>query len=404
MKKALILLLATLAIVAIAYFCIYEKRIPAIEKDLLFRSQNNLNNQNMSWVDVEVEGRNLTLIGTAPSAEMRKSAHRIANINGVNFIDNQLKVDSKRTQEAIDKALSGVVGEVNADAASSHSALDSTKTNDAYELIISQNGKGKLLMEGVMSSAMHQKVMAEASAKMGVDQLIDRIIDKEVETPEVLPVIAETMLVRVSALEDGRARLTGNKLTVSGSSPTQEAIEQVKQQTENSLPEGFESSFNLTPPAVIAITAGSARLVKESSPENTKQETKKDKKITQISSKKCQKKFNSALKSSNIYFNSSSAVIKKSSYKVLKKIANVAGQCTSHKIRVHGHTDATGISRLNKSLSKKRAQAVVNYLVKKGVSPKHVRVIGHGSSKPVASNKTAEGRKRNRRIELTVED
>jgi outer membrane protein OmpA-like peptidoglycan-associated protein len=97
-------------------------------------------------------------------------------------------------------------------------------------------------------------------------------------------------------------------------------------------------------------------------------------------------------------------VIKKSSYKVLNKLADVASRCTSHKINVHGHTDTTGRNKLNQRLSKKRAQAVAAYLAKKGVNPKYVHAVGHGSSKPIASNNTSAGRARNRRIELTVED
>jgi outer membrane protein OmpA-like peptidoglycan-associated protein len=182
---------------------------------------------------------------------------------------------------------------------------------------------------------------------------------------------------------------------VSGSSPTQEAIEQIKQRTDKGLPEGFESEFNLTPPAAVGKKTLSTRVALALSSKQKK---------TNISTVKCQKKFNKILLASKIVFNSSSAVIKKSSYKTLKQLADIANQCTSYNIHVHGHTDTTGRNQLNQRLSKKRAQAVANYLTKKGVNPKHVHAIGHGSSKPVAGNNTSEGRARNRRIELTVED
>ncbi|HHL19205.1 MAG TPA: BON domain-containing protein [Thiothrix sp.] len=389
MKKILILLLAILAIAAVAYFCIYENRIPSIEKDLSFRSQNKLNNQEMSWARVKVDGRNLTLTGVAPSEKLRDDAMHVANVNGVNFIDNQLTVvdDANNISRSMPHA-----NELDDSAGGNYSLNISN---------ISKNDAGKLLVEGVMSAAMHQKVVEAVTAKIGVDQLVDHIVDKEVETPKELPAIATTMLARVVALEDGQARLAGKQLVVSGSTPTEEAVEQIKQQTAKGLPKGFTSSFNLTPPKAVADSA-------LASPSQERKiavaSTPRRKKIKQFSSKKCQQKLNKVLAESKIYFTSSSAVIKKSSYKVLNKLASVASRCTSHKINVHGHTDITGRNKLNQRLSKKRAQAVADYLAKKGVNPKYIHAVGHGSKKPIASNNTSAGRARNRRIELTVED
>jgi OOP family OmpA-OmpF porin len=396
MKKILILLLAILAIAAVAYFCIYENRIPSIEKDLSFRSQDKLNNQEMSWARVKVDGRNITLTGTAPSEELRDGAMHAANVNGVNFIDNQLTVVNEANVKG------NIVSNISRNI--SNESDDSASGN--YSLNISKNDTGKLVVEGVMSAAMHQKIIEAVTAKIGVDQLIDHITDKEVDSPKELPAIATTMLSRVVALEDGQARLAGKQLVVSGSSPTAEAVEQIKQQTAKGLPKGFTSSFNLTPPEAVADSAlaspPSERKMAAVPPSVVPSPRRK--RIKQISSKKCQRKFNTVLAESKIYFTSSSSVIKKSSYKVLNKLAGVASRCTSHKINVHGHTDTTGRNKLNQRLSKKRAQAVAAYLAKKGVNPKYVHAVGHGSSKPIASNNTSAGRARNRRIELTVED
>ncbi len=399
MKKILILLLAILAIATVAYFCIYENRIPSIEKDLSFRSQNKLNNQEMSWARVKVNGRNLTLTGTAPSEELRDGAMHTANVNGVNFIDNQLTVVNEVN----------IKGNIANNIANNISNNMPNESDDSasgnYSLNISKNDAGKLVVEGVMSAAMHQKVIEAVMVKIGVEQLVeqlvDRIVDKEVNSPKELPAIATTMLSRVVALENGQARLAGKELVVSGSSPTEEAVEQIKQQTVKGLPKGFTSSFNLTPPEAVADS-----VLASPTPERkiAAAPTPRRKKIKQFSSKKCQRKFNDVLAESKIYFTSSSAVIKKSSYKALNKLAGVASRCTSHKINVHGHTDTTGRNKLNQRLSKKRAQAVAAYLAEKGVNPRYVHAVGHGSKKPIASNNTSAGRARNRRIELTVED
>lgn len=66
--------------------------------------------------------------------------------------------------------------------------------------------------------------------------------------------------------------------------------------------------------------------------------------------------------------------------------------------QIAGHTDSTGANKYNQQLSEKRAQAVINYLVKKGVSAKRLTARGVGESQPVASNSSEEGRHKNRRV------
>ena len=69
-------------------------------------------------------------------------------------------------------------------------------------------------------------------------------------------------------------------------------------------------------------------------------------------------------------------------------------------IRVEGNTDNLGDESWNQGLSERRAQAIVDYLVSRGIDARRIVAQGNGSSKPVASNKTAEGRARNRRTDI----
>ena len=71
------------------------------------------------------------------------------------------------------------------------------------------------------------------------------------------------------------------------------------------------------------------------------------------------------------------------------------------KVQVGGHTDNTGSAAVNKRLSAARAEAVRQYLISKGVAADRLTARGYGPSKPIASNKTVEGRSQNRRVELT---
>ncbi len=65
-----------------------------------------------------------------------------------------------------------------------------------------------------------------------------------------------------------------------------------------------------------------------------------------------------------------------------------------------GHTDSIGTERYNQALSERRAAAVKNYLVSKGVPASKITTIGKGETQPVATNKTSEGRQKNRRVDI----
>ena len=73
------------------------------------------------------------------------------------------------------------------------------------------------------------------------------------------------------------------------------------------------------------------------------------------------------------------------------------------KVRVEGYTDSTGTEDYNQALSERRAETVSSYLVKEGaVEPANVTAAGYGETNPIASNKTKEGRAKNRRVEILI--
>ncbi len=102
--------------------------------------------------------------------------------------------------------------------------------------------------------------------------------------------------------------------------------------------------------------------------------------------------------SEHIYFNSGSAVIKSESYADLDKLAAILSEHTEVKASIEGHTDSQGNDQMNLNLSKARAKAVKDYLIKKGVPADHLTSEGYGETRPVADNSTAAGRAKNRRV------
>ena len=101
-----------------------------------------------------------------------------------------------------------------------------------------------------------------------------------------------------------------------------------------------------------------------------------------------------------IQFRTGSAKLTASSNKTLNNIAKLMKKLPNVNLEIQGHTDDTGKEERNKVISEQRAQAVVKYLVKKGISSDRLRTVGYGSDKPIADNKTKKGRKLNRRVEL----
>jgi outer membrane protein OmpA-like peptidoglycan-associated protein len=85
---------------------------------------------------------------------------------------------------------------------------------------------------------------------------------------------------------------------------------------------------------------------------------------------------------------------------ILDQFAQGLSQQTSMEVRIVGHTDSTGSDAINNPLSVSRAQSARDYLVVRGVDSRRISVDGRGSREPVADNATAEGRARNRRIDI----
>ena len=75
----------------------------------------------------------------------------------------------------------------------------------------------------------------------------------------------------------------------------------------------------------------------------------------------------------------------------------------AYKLFIQGHTDSQGDDQMNMELSEKRAAAVRQYLIDKGISADRMRTQGFGETVPVADNNTSSGRAKNRRVEFTVE-
>ncbi len=105
---------------------------------------------------------------------------------------------------------------------------------------------------------------------------------------------------------------------------------------------------------------------------------------------------------SNIYFDTDKYELKPTSYPELNKLVEVLKANPQFAIAIQGHTDNIGNKSYNLRLSENRAKAVANYLILNGIAESRITTAGYGNSKPIASNDTEEGRKKNRRVSFII--
>jgi OOP family OmpA-OmpF porin len=116
----------------------------------------------------------------------------------------------------------------------------------------------------------------------------------------------------------------------------------------------------------------------------------------------CQQLLADLLAKGKIRFESGSDAINPDSAGLLDRLIETALRCPTVNIEIAGHTDADGEDGFNQALSEKRAQAVIDYLVKAGLPASRFTAMGYGSSQPLAGNDTDEGKAQNRRIDFVV--
>ena len=105
---------------------------------------------------------------------------------------------------------------------------------------------------------------------------------------------------------------------------------------------------------------------------------------------------------SDVLFDFNKYTLKPGAREKLAKVSGILLAYPGLKIQLEGHTDSIGSDEYNQKLSEDRAGAVREYLVGQGVPAATVTATGFGKSQPVASNDTAAGRQRNRRVEMVV--
>ncbi|UCB45803.1 MAG: PQQ-binding-like beta-propeller repeat protein [Spirochaetota bacterium] len=106
----------------------------------------------------------------------------------------------------------------------------------------------------------------------------------------------------------------------------------------------------------------------------------------------------------SIHFKTGSANLEPNSLAALNRLFQMMQENPHIKIEIGGHTDSTGSKEVNQELSLLRAEAAASWLIRNGILSKRIKTAGYGDTMPIADNATEEGRRKNRRTEITIID
>ncbi|HUN55440.1 MAG TPA: OmpA family protein [Smithella sp.] len=106
----------------------------------------------------------------------------------------------------------------------------------------------------------------------------------------------------------------------------------------------------------------------------------------------------------NVEFDTAKAIVKEKYHNNIKKVADFMKEFPNTHATIKGHTDNVGNAAYNQGLSEERANSVRKYLIEKfGIDGSRITAVGYGLTRPIASNDTAEGKQKNRRVVAVME-
>ena len=225
-----------------------------------------------------------------------------------------------------------------------------------------------IIVEGVVpNDASKQIILNKMYSVYGADQVIDKIKVKAVNAPNGWSESVANMVVpELKKIHQGKLSVRGTQMELNGKISSSNEVQ----------PTTILFQSLVTPPyrlnAQLSVNQAEQQIIDE------------------------------ALKNRIIEFESGSAVLAASGTQILDEMAVALNKVGGKKVKIIGHTDSSGDAAKNLALSKERAVAVKNYLINKSIAVERLSVEGLGSNKPVADNATADGRKKNRRIEFDV--
>jgi OmpA-OmpF porin, OOP family len=225
----------------------------------------------------------------------------------------------------------------------------------------------------VPDNAAHAALIEAARRKFLNEKIVDHL-KASVGAPNGFANAVTAALGALSRLSTGSLTISDREVKLSGDAFYEVAAEEIRAGLAGELPQGWRANTEVStrPPA------------------------------SAVDATVCQQLFAELLAIGKIRFVSGQANIDNDSRGLMDRLVEIALRCPSASLEISGHTDTDGDGEANMRLSERRAQAVLEYMLRAGLPGDRLVAVGHGEEQPVASNDTAEGKAQNRRIEFTV--
>ncbi|ABE38122.1 OmpA/MotB [Rhodopseudomonas palustris BisB5] len=225
----------------------------------------------------------------------------------------------------------------------------------------------------VPDNAVHAALADTAGQKFFSEKVVDNL-KASIGAPQGFANAVKPALGALSRLSTGTLIVSDREVRLSGDALFEAAVSQIRAELNKDMPQGWTVKADLSvKPAASPVDATV-----------------------------CQQLFNDLLGKSTVRFDSASASIDKDSAGLLDRLIETAMRCPGAAIEVAGHTDSAGEAGSNQALSERRARAVVDYMVRAGLSPERFRAFGYGSKIPLEGNETDAGKAKNRRIDFMI--
>ena len=320
-------------------------RAEAVQDDVQWRAEAALREAGAHWAEITARGREIELRGAAPD--------RAAETEAVDALAALWGIRRVRSYAAVDPVVSPYVWRL-------------TRSEEAITL------------SGVVpDKALQRRLRDLAQFSFGRPVTDETKIARGAPEGDWFATVAFA-IEQMAELSNGEAVLEDAALRLSGEARSKAAAKRLAKAAEGGIAEPFEVALKLhTNKPVVA-------------PEE------------RLSIGACRRQIEDLLAERALGFGRGSAELTAQSRDLVEALAGLAKRCPEARIEVAGHTDSRGDAGMNQRLSQARASAVAAALEDAGVSEDRMKAVGYGADRPIADNGTAEGRAKNRRIELTV--
>ncbi|AZN68419.1 OmpA family protein [Acinetobacter haemolyticus] len=225
-----------------------------------------------------------------------------------------------------------------------------------------------IVVEGVVpNESSKQAILVKMQSVYGADQVVDKIQVRPVSAPNGWSdSVTRVITPDLKKVKQGQLRVRGTQIELTGKMSNPNEIQPTASNFQSLVQQPYR--FN----AQLSVNLAEQKVIDD------------------------------ALKDRIIEFESGSAILTETGKRILDEMAVALNKVGGKQVKIIGHTDSSGDASRNVILSKERAVAVQDYLVSKNIATDRLSTEGKGSSEPIADNATADGRRKNRRIEFEV--